>query len=492
MDALRLKNFRCLEDTGEIEIKPLTFLVGANSSGKSSFLKFFPLLKQSLGVNKRGFFLWNGPTIDFMDFQNTVRDGEKEMEISFSFRKVKTNPYNITGEFKDGVDIKLTVVICDDGKHYDSIETTKIEISGQTILIKFNGKGIRQIIVGGVDSTEYEGSRLLAQYTVALFPNILFITHDKGKKSINSIREEIKKIQVEEKIEYFNDVDLTYSRRYDSKDFIKARIKEKYNKTLPDDKLDRLFDLNFFNNLNSIIFMINENILQMARNMAYMGPLRESTERYYRFQNIDIDEINADGSNLAMYLYNLAESQKVMLNKWLKDNFDFQIGVVAEGGHVNLMIKEGEKKEKNLVDVGFGYTQILPILVDIWKTQYVDKDVMRVGYHKDVNQKHIIAIEQPELHLHPRFQAMFADLLIKTINYAYQNDKDIRIVIETHSEKILNKIGEGIAQGKLDRSCVNVVLFNAKDESLKKYVEIASFDEDGFLTNWPIGFFEEK
>ena len=34
MKSLRLKNFRCLEDTGDVEIRPLTFLVGANSSGK--------------------------------------------------------------------------------------------------------------------------------------------------------------------------------------------------------------------------------------------------------------------------------------------------------------------------------------------------------------------------------------------------------------------------------------------------------------------------
>lgn len=56
MDTLRLKNFRCFEDTGIIDIKPITFLVGSNSSGKSSFLKFFPLLKQSVNVKRNGVF----------------------------------------------------------------------------------------------------------------------------------------------------------------------------------------------------------------------------------------------------------------------------------------------------------------------------------------------------------------------------------------------------------------------------------------------------
>ena len=42
MDSLRLKNYRCFDDTGKVDLKPLTFLLGKNSSGKSSFLKFFP------------------------------------------------------------------------------------------------------------------------------------------------------------------------------------------------------------------------------------------------------------------------------------------------------------------------------------------------------------------------------------------------------------------------------------------------------------------
>lgn len=46
MDTLQLTNYRKFKDTGVIHLKPITFLVGANSSGKSSFLKFFPLLKQ--------------------------------------------------------------------------------------------------------------------------------------------------------------------------------------------------------------------------------------------------------------------------------------------------------------------------------------------------------------------------------------------------------------------------------------------------------------
>lgn len=45
MEKIRLQHYRCLEDTGYLTIKPITVLVGANSSGKSSFLKYFDSLK---------------------------------------------------------------------------------------------------------------------------------------------------------------------------------------------------------------------------------------------------------------------------------------------------------------------------------------------------------------------------------------------------------------------------------------------------------------
>ena len=68
---------------------------------------------------------------------------------------------------------------------------------------------------------------------------------------------------------------------------------------------------------------------------------------------------------------------------------------------------------------------------------------------------------------------------------------DVRFVIETHSETILNKMGELISLRKLARNDVCIALFNARQEDMDKEVELAEYSEDGFLTNWPINFFEE-
>jgi predicted ATPase len=100
-------------------------------------------------------------------------------------------------------------------------------------------------------------------------------------------------------------------------------------------------------------------------------------------------------------------------------------------------------------------------------------------------------MEQPELHLHPRFQAKFADLLVKVIEDCKGNKKDVRFIIETHSEVILNKIGLNIAREKFSKDDVNVLLFNAQNEKMNNYIEVATYSEDGYLTNWPIGFFDD-
>ena len=63
MKAVQIQNLRGLTDTGEIPLKLINVLVGANSSGKSTFLRLFPLLKQGFGARKSGPILWYGEEI---------------------------------------------------------------------------------------------------------------------------------------------------------------------------------------------------------------------------------------------------------------------------------------------------------------------------------------------------------------------------------------------------------------------------------------------
>src|SRR4051812_6034609 len=77
MRSIRLTNFRSLLDTLRIELRPITVLVGANSSGKSSFLRFFPLLRQTVENPTESPLLWytDSGYVDFGDFSQALRRG---------------------------------------------------------------------------------------------------------------------------------------------------------------------------------------------------------------------------------------------------------------------------------------------------------------------------------------------------------------------------------------------------------------------------------
>jgi len=86
--AIRIENLRSLKDTGFIQIKPLTILLGANSSGKSTFLRSFLLFAQSVNKQLRGPISWfDDAMVDFGDYQTAINATAKENgePIRFSY-----------------------------------------------------------------------------------------------------------------------------------------------------------------------------------------------------------------------------------------------------------------------------------------------------------------------------------------------------------------------------------------------------------------------
>ena len=107
--------------------------------------------------------------------------------------------------------------------------------------------------------------------------------------------------------------------------------------------------------------------------------------------------------------------------------------------------------------------------------------------------KNLIAIEQPELHLHPAMQASVADAFIEATKKAKgERDEKLRFIIETHSQSILNRIGRRIREGKINASDVNVIMFNKTFDMKNTEVQQISFNDKGQLEKWPYGFFDPK
>jgi predicted ATPase len=119
----------------------------------------------------------------------------------------------------------------------------------------------------------------------------------------------------------------------------------------------------------------------------------------------------------------------------------------------------------NIADVGFGVSQVLPVIVALLVAQ----------------PGQLVYIEQPEIHLHPRAQIALSEI------FADAAKRGVRVVVETHSELFLLGIQSLVAEDKLDPSAVKLHWFARNPDGSSK-VTSAELDSAGAFGNWPQDF----
>jgi predicted ATPase len=99
----------------------------------------------------------------------------------------------------------------------------------------------------------------------------------------------------------------------------------------------------------------------------------------------------------------------------------------------------------------------------------------------------LILIENPEAHLHPKGQAKMGELL------ALAASCGVQVVIETHSDHVLNGIRLAVHGGKLDPKDVQLHYFQRQEKQGQAFTEVVSprIDRNGRIDKWPDGFFDE-
>lgn len=179
---------------------------------------------------------------------------------------------------------------------------------------------------------------------------------------------------------------------------------------------------------------------------------------------------------MAEFLNALTHQERTGLNEYLFTVIGARVFVEPDGS--NLMIRiELQGKKYNLVDVGFGYSQVLPVMIQLWASS------QRLTNAREGRALASFVIEQPELHLHPHQQV----LLARAVGTSASQESGPMLIVETHSDHLIGEIGRMVTRGDLPPERVQVLCVEPHPESGAK-IRQATFDEDGYLTNWPVGF----
>jgi len=235
-------------------------------------------------------------------------------------------------------------------------------------------------------------------------------------------------------------------------ELVRAWIREEPGLSTLLENLDRRTTLH----LDSVMGIVRE-VLGMletqfaVRTLKHVGPIRALPRRVYSqdwgqtYAGFDALE----GRSIAEVLRENRKYTAKKLNAWLRV-FGITIDVETAFEILHRVVVRDEKIELDLVDVGFGISQVVPILLQLL--------LARPGT--------VILIEQPEIHLHPTMQAALADILIEATTGALHSPRlddsapGIAAIVETHSEYMLYRLRARIAEGTL-LSAEDVALYYA-------------------------------
>lgn len=507
IDKISVTNLRGIEDSSEITISPITLLVGPNSVGKSTFARIFPLVKQSIETRTTGPILWYGRLVDFGDIRTALRKGASEKLMSFGFRGKgvisRNEMYRMGYTFRiyhrgNNIPIEFRAkIFLREGKNNSTAPNRyEILVFDNNINIGFDDDGSpNKIEINGVDFSEV--IRLLSgEQSRGIFRHFSWkLDRIEDVNSINGIVINGLVDAISTNIHHRVSIDTIRSTIIANfalgsrADFL-ARIKKirgpsswvEFTKKLSENsnELAKIIDRYCLLMLPFIIESVNTEINKTCARARYIRPLRANAERHYRAQELAIDEIDPEGKNLHIFLNSLSKSQKAKFHAWLTENFGIFAQANHSEGHLHVNLTEvSSGDEFNLADMGFGFSQVLPILTQLWS-------VMEQSSHGPVTR--IIIVEQPELHLHPKMQARLAIALLKAIETCNKNEIDLRIILETHSEALINKIGLLISTGDAHKEDVSVCLFERHQGAVR--IVTTNYSDQGLLQKWPLDFFD--
>lgn len=438
LKSISLENYKCfkklkVDDKEELEIAPLTVLCGINSSGKSSILKSLLMLKQSYeSENTTQTLSLNGKWVDNGFFNDVVYHNEKiTKENEHKYNRFLINnkfiikSYNTKIKTQDASSFRELRKI-----FYRNSDIAKFEICITLIAERSTSESTNEF-------SRYIDDNQISYYSISLQ------AYDKNGNEIvgtdcNIVLENIVNSDREYNLTWLN---IPCSKSPSN------TMKKPYTCTCYFSGL-RVSNI-YRDNMADEIRYVLPNLLSIFKIAAlqydgiqFIAPLRQMPERNY-FIKGNVDSVGISGEDTPYLLAKLKGEPITtdMSGSWrdklperfsvVRSTYDEIISQWADHfGLGNLEINGNGANVSigmsghNIADIGFGVSQILPIITQ--------------GIIMQKNQ--ILLIEQPEIHLHPKMQMDMADFLIQLAK------TDRNVIVETHSDHIINRLVKRIME----------------------------------------------
>lgn len=435
-----IQNFRCFQKLGEIEIKPINILVGQNNAGKTSFLAAMRFLLDLFHRRTKASFNRDPFHLGSYDEIAHVRGGSSGRAKEFVFK------------IENGIDQKA---VLRNIQRLPALRSTSIERSLPTsfsLTVAFKNDRSQPAI--SYVSFEAGAYSFRAEYGTELSVTITtpklksFELRDKYLSAANNFD------PLQYDLSYIDFVlrDFRFLVEIDEKNLIKEHTEE-------------LAALNH----------IYRSIARAAPGEVYASaPMRSKPERTY---NPAESNPSPEGTHIPFVLAQMEFFDK---DQWKKIEAPLARFGVASGLFDKIGIKRlsesasgpfqvivsSEGVRSNLIDTGYGVSQVLPIIADVLRAR----------------SRTLFLFQQPEVHLHPKAQAELSTFFAQIVA-----ERRHTLIIETHSDYLIDRIRTDIRDKKILRPR-DVSLLYFEKIGRESVVHQLTFDNDGNVRGAPPGY----
>lgn len=412
--------FKSLAQECSIEIRPLTILAGANGSGKSSIMQPLLLLKQTLEASyDPGSLLLDGPNVAFTSSEQFLSrlhqaPSTKNFTIGVVLKNTQTLLERFTIEERKG--IQIAEMIC--------------EVQNCTVSLrpKMREKELKSMNLPDLCSLNWSIASEMVSSGRLPGPEPL---EDRVKLSVK-----------------------------------RARCFLYVGLDMPNEKLSFPF------------YEPAEPFGTSILKMIHVPGLRGNPERTYKrtavgpefpgtFENYIAAVISHWKNEKDQRLKGLGTELKKLGLTWKVDAMELDATrVELRVARLKPGVRGGAKDMVNIADVGFGVSQVLPVLVALLTAE----------------PSQLVYLEQPELHLHPKAQVALAQVLAEAAN------RGVRVVAETHSALLLLAIQTLVAEGDISTDKVILHWFKRRDDGVTEVTSADLDDAGAFGEDWPEDF----